>query len=623
MAVFSRREIVFLDVFQASDYLVFAPERIVLRAGARTFDIGAYCYSLREAKAGTRSLVKLVDLSSYCQFRSALVGVLVKYCINIVTLSGMPNSTMSTKWSMLKNFLEWCDESGNFVGMSISVVRRTVVKKYCEHLAYCARLDDRATNKYANLQNQIIEILTQAYNDDFVGHGILRLRLNNSLCVPTAPPPDEDQVKSLDMCYAVYKGFSAFFMGFQKYPFKWDLPKYIGQAVWVFPCIIKFISPLDSQRCSGLNRAAGVIDFNNGCVLSLELAEKVFNNRDTARSCRNLMLQTIAHANSDPRNFRRVELARYAMFAFFFIFQAKATVSLTQAIDLKWSGEYSISKADPKFRVIKFRAGAKVQNFRVSSDFVPEFEEFLKFRARLLGECKCDYLFFSFDSKKGPFPLPEGIVQQFNRTLNRVDPCFRLLRTREWRAAKSDFLLSSNSPIIASDSLQNTPETIVDHYAEGRDTDQKIQFKAFYERLSEVVVKTTISLLQISVACCDSYGSPLAERGAPIEPDCTKEFGCLFCAFLKVHASEGGVRKLLSCRYFIYRISYINSSTKSQDDLYAPIIQRINEIVEYIRVASEEFGAMVERVERSVDVDEELDPYWESRIQVLVEIGVL
>jgi len=161
------------------------------------------------------------------------------------------------------------------------------------------------------------------------------------------------------------------------------------------------------------------------------------------------------------------------------------------------------------------------------------------------------------------------------------------------------------------------------HYSQGRESDQKKQFSEFFRRLVVVVGKLSERFTQIGSAMCQSVGNPEAEENAPITPDCKGDFGCFFCRFFKVHANEEGVRKLLSCRYFVERVSYINPSEMAQSSWYQPVLDRIDEIIDYIESLSPELYLMVADIERSINEEHQLDSYWEGKIELLIQVGVL
>lgn len=618
----SARETVLIDLAKQKSWPIGSPSEVIIKANNNRVDIGAYCYSVKERKAGSRSGLKLVDVKTLCARRERFVDVLIQFFLSQRHHSGKALDTIHGYWTKYKIFLDWCESYQNFPDMTDAIERRRVVSEFCADLKVRYRLDPSATNKYADAQKAAISITSIAFCDDHVGHGIPRLFFSSTLQKPTEAPDDEVQAKSYAMCHAVYQGFSTFFIKNLRYPFRWQLPSYLGISLWVFPCIVKFRSPLGRQE-EKLVRPVRSINFEVGRVRSLDELEKIYNNRDTARTCRNLMLKAINESNKDPRYIRRIELANHAVTAFMLIFQAKTGMNFKQVRELPWGEEFTVEKADQKFRVVKWRAGGVVRSFRVSLDFIEEFRGYLEFRRIILQGWIAEKLFIHMRSDRGVREINEFILGGFEVFLRKVDPDFYLVRTREWRAAKSDAVLAKNNVVIASDALQNEPATLLTHYAEGREIDQKRQFKKFYEQLSQVVVIIAKKLNHIGVAMCENPGNPEPEQGAPIVADCKVEFGCFFCKFFKVHADEVGIRKLFSCRYFIKRISYVNSSDDSQESLYLPVIKRIDEILDYIKSSSSEMGQLVEMVRFSVEEEYRLDPYWDGRIAVLAQVGVL
>lgn len=619
---YREREILFLDVEAQSSYQGDRPEDVVLMIGDQAFDIGAYCYANRDAKAGSRSRIKKVVSSSFCEVRAKCIACFITYFLEMRHYRGLSLATIRGSCSQLKVFLDWCDLRSSFPDLTQPVERKGCVKEFCAHLSLQFRLNDNATNKYATSQRFIIEAVSLAFGDEYVGHGINVLRHNNLFAVPTEVPEDDVQARSYAMCQAVYVGFSELFLNFLNYPYSWKLPAYLGGNLWVFPCLIKFRSPF-SNVTDELDRPARAVDFERGCVRSLDEAEVNYNNRYTARSCRNLMLKQISDANSDPRNAYRIILANHAMAAFAAMFQAKTAMNFKQLRELSWGDSYEVVKSDPHFKVVKWRAGGVIQKFRASTQFVAEFEVFLKFRERLLNGVDSDLLFFVFTAGKRVSALDSGSLTRLERFIRRVDKDFRLVKTREWRAAKADAHLTGFNINITSIALQSEPGTIEGHYSQGREIDQKRQFSEFYRRLVVVVGKLSERYTQIGVAMCQNIGHPESEGDAPIAPDCNGDFGCFFCRFFKVHADKEGVRKLLSCRYFVERISYVNPSSMAQDSWYQPIIDRIDEIIAYIKGLSAELSLMVAEVDRSVNEDHQLDSYWESKVEVLTQVGVL
>jgi hypothetical protein len=557
-----------------------------------------------------------------CPVRTSVVDLVIKFLFSQRHQAGRSLDTVYGYWRDYKYFFEWCESKGSFPNLLDTIARRRAVQDFCAELLVEHRLDPKATNRYSFLQNAAIGHTSLIFSDELVGQGVSKIYYNSSIGGVTEAPEEELQAKSYAMCEAVYLCFSSFFIKNLRYPFKFELPAYLGGSVWVFPCVVKFVSPFNFDR-KEQDKSARAYNFESGYVRSVAALTDIYKNSDTAYNCRKLAERTLLESNADPFHFRRVELANHAITAFMSIFQANTGMNLGQVISLPWAKGFDVEKADQGFRVVKWRAGGIVIKFRTTLAFFTVFKEFLGFRSLLLQGKEFSTLFFHLNNRRGAYCLDSGIQNRFEKFLRKIDSNFTLLKTRQWRSAKSNSVIQRNSIFTTADSLQNTPSTVRAHYVEGSEGDQKRQFKNFFEALSKVVVLIGGGLKDIALAKCENPGSPLQITNIPVVPDCKSEVGCLFCTYFRVHANEAGLRKLISCHYFVQRISYSNPSDQFQNEIYLPVIGRIEEIVNYIAGLSPEMYDLVNKVRVSVYDDYELDAYWSDRIESLVQVGYL
>ena len=148
-------------------------------------------------------------------------------------------------------------------------------------------------------------------------------------------------------------------------------------------------------------------------------------------------------ANADSRHNQRLKLAMIAFNIFIMLFVAQTGMNWAQVISLAWSECYDTEVPQQNIRVIKWRAGNKVCHFELPTSFMPVFRKFLNLRKYLLADRPCDWLFFRFihSIKTGiPLPLKNGLNSIYI-TLRRIDPELPKITPRQWRAAKSDWLI--------------------------------------------------------------------------------------------------------------------------------------------------------------------------------------
>jgi hypothetical protein len=123
-----------------------------------------------------------------------------------------------------------------------------------------------------------------------------------------------------------------------------------------------------------------------------------------------------------------------------------------------------------------------------------------------------------------------------------------------------------------------------------------------------------------AIGVCSSYGNPQLNGAAPVTPDCRGPEGCLFCDQFKVHADERDTKKLLSCRYCLQQTAHLVSSEEHFQNLFVPIFERISFILEAID--RRETG-LVERIRLEVEENGELDPYWQSKLEMLATLELV
>ena len=143
---------------------------------------------------------------------------------------------------------------------------------------------------------------------------------------------------------------------------------------------------------------------------------------------------------------------------------------------------------------------------------------------------------------------------------------------------------------------------------------------SFFDRLDDIVMDSHIiapELVERAVGKCSSFGNPHKSSAAPLTPDCKGPEGCLFCDNFKVHADERDTRKLISCRYCLQQSAHLTASEEHCLALFGPIFDRIAVILSEVRRRQ---AGLVERIEHEVVNDGELDPYWASKLEMLVNL---
>jgi hypothetical protein len=338
----------------------------------------------------------------------------------------------------------------------------------------------------------------------------------------------------------------------------------------------------------------------------------------------------IDEVNNDRKHQSRVYFGELAMMAYrnlFMLLLASNGSGLDGYEDyseIPWGNfnQESYAKSYWKFRYQKGRANQKKVEFKLLRSDYSLFIRYLELRKALINaygknEEDCSLLFF-FYGKKGfkPFANQKNFLKSF--------PEVPHINSQIARATKSDLLLHSTNDVrLVSETLQNTPQTVLRSYARGTVRGHVKEIGGFLENLS-VVVKQAVrqtSEIESEVGECEKF-EPKAIESQPkkIKPDCRSKEGCLFCEQYRVHADKIDVRKLLSYLYFIQEAEVTLSQTEQFKTYFKPVVERIESILVYIKELSADHGRMVIKLEEEVLKDGELSEFFERELALQEEV---
>lgn len=610
------------------------PERCVISIGDRTHDIGALCY-LRRSNAirtgGNKS--RLVDPSSLERTRIDTARKLTECISLIMRSSGNSMNTIYTLAANVIRFVTWCDtECHKGIFGSEQDTRRAFLA-YIEHLRHRVSTDVLHNNTAVLCQNDVVSFLETFIEKDDITHGVRLFRLSQSAKNPTSPPDEASQGKVLSLCQRMFTELAKHVLNHAPYPFKLTLPHYLGwgdNSLWMFPNNKVFLTPHELEQRNNLRLGHWAMNYVEGRLATLdEIASKYKGTVDANRSIRTAE-QQITDANLDPQNCHRRTLAMLAHNSFVMLFIANTGMNWSEVRRLPWGKDYEVGDEHQGFREIKFRAKGRNVSFEIQTSFLAKFKRYLELRAYLVNGKSYGTLFLSLGMRAAQKPRPMGddVLSALINTLRRIDPSLPRILARQWRASKSDYLITRTDPSTTALILQNNESTVLQSYVAGSESRAIAEMGQFYEKLTRVVLDagqtSPANITDSAIGECTQYGSPVPTDAAPpIAPDCHQSEGCLFCDKYVVHADERDVRKLMSCRTCIYRMAHLSASEEYFQSLFGEVLHRIDAILGTIGGKSEEHKTLVERVRVEVEDGGQLDPYWEHKMQTLSSLGVV
>lgn len=612
------------------------PEKIVIQfPNNRSLDLGALCYLKRKHPKGigfnvrTRKKVKSrpVDPSSFYPQRTKHVEKLVRYLSEQISVSGKRLETVRNTIGRFIPFMDWADQNNHTRVLDGVEFAKASINDYLKHLLERVKFEEIVFSSAISQQEAVISVLSDYFNIDNFSHGLPLLR--NHLCPknPTSPPDEKRSSDALSLSERLFDNIFCFVWNFKKYPYPIVVPehyKYPKNTLWIFPANSWF-----KPAYKPMSLKNGAYNYSEGKLYTLK--EMIANSPNTHKSKLSESIdkaqEALICANADRHNTHRLLLAQLALHCFVIMFQAETGMNWSQLVNMPWTGEYESVSERQLFRVIKWRANNKEVYFEITSAFLPKFKKFLNLREYLLRDKEFSFLFFKLNIEinniQPPTQLAEHQVSTYT-ILKRIHPDLTYIKNREWRAAKSDWLIRNTDPSTTALILQNSEKTVLAHYAAGSETTQIRELSKFLNGLSNSVLKKGESppgAVNQPIGTCSDYLSPSQTiQVKNISSDCSNLEGCFFCAKFRVHADEIDTRKLLSCRYCLERLATNYQGDQFYESSIQPLLNRINAILHKI---SEKDPELFYRISESVELNGELEFYWAQKFQMLLELEII
>lgn len=608
----------------AEGVTILHPELAVVKFGlSKTLDIGILCYARRTVfDKSSRNSIRKVSLESLVQSRIPNVRQLLDH-ISELSSSGSRMRTLYDHFSSLVGFVNWADINEWPDVLSGAEAAKPAMRAYFEHVRERVMRNSINLNTGARIQSNVLRAIEGFFDAEHLGRGLNLLKRDKSITESTVPPSEADQARVLSLCNCLFDGICELVVDRLQYPYALRTPKHLGfpnNHLWLFPAKAWYKTP---AMIAASPRHAGY-DYVEGRLATLAEAKRQYSNINTPRDVTFAARTTLKHANENYNHTSRWHLACKALNSFLIMFLAATGMNWSDALELSWSEDYEVDTTNQGFRTVKWRAGGRVVSFELSISFLPKFRRFLALRTYILQGRKCDHLFFSsLKASDPPTPIRSNLDRTYEM-LSGIDPALNPVMSREWRAAKSDWLVRHTDPSTAALVLQNSEGTVLQHYAQGSETLHHEEMSKFLSEMAVAVLAPDEKIENATpraVGLCTSFGMPVAiDAETRIKPDCDSAEGCLFCDKFKIHADETDTRKLLSCRYVINLTSPLSNSDEEFNELFRPILERIDGLI--LDIAARDL-AMVERIKLEVNEDGELDAYWAGKVEMLMTLGLI
>jgi hypothetical protein len=573
-----------------------------------------------------------LNKNSYDMGRKKVIDTILDILFRL-KFTGKSLITISGEYSKIKYLIDWIDESKIAFPQTVIQAKELYIR-YTTFLRLQIKTKGSDGKYEVGLQHSALYFLENLFNDShFIGEGVPKME-RSGLAKENVLPKVDIYTESLQFFYDIFTQLSQLILKKEEFP---ALIKVSDKEYYIANYGTSFVVKKDSKdnlfvafdsTCGRIKTFEEMIDIDRLNRYDTN-DQKCFYKRNLKTS----ISKIIANFNeADNRNFSEARrwIANTAMQSYFMLFLFQTGMNDSTAAGLKWNDDYIIEKDEQNFRTIKYRAGNKPVEFNIQSNFIQDFKKFIELRSYVLQKEENPYLFFMYNTDKKCVSNPvsqfkgsyNGVIRKSlaNKFNTKVSP----ITSRDLRRFKGNFIVEKHGASIAAKSLQNNLSTTLNKYVAAQKEKPEIELSSYFDKLNSTILSNSNKDLDTSIGKCSSYGNPCTmelPRKSEIAVDCKQQEGCLFCSNYKIHADRDDIDKLHSLLYVLEETKYIAEDINQYNLIFMPVINRAQSLVAYFKENVSE--KLVEESRCSVFDDELLHPYWEHKLSLLNELGVL
>ncbi len=587
----------------------------------RNFAICQILYPNSVKKSNSKYV--LVNELKYDSIRKNIINYLIEYIIIKNKHTGLKPATTIRRIKEIKYFVEFSDSNNlNFLG-NINQAQKTFLR-YSKYLQSSIQNNKYAQRTGSRLQKEALLMLSKIYNINPIEIQQNSVIIHSGNELRTTKSMNEE---SITYCFNFYidlfNNIYDCIINNQQYPYKSTICE---RTYWLLPYKSGFVTDETKPvKTGGFDVASGKVLQYEDLYKDQYIGMSKTKRASYKKAIRHFKVY-LAEANSNYESDVRMYLAQYGLKAYYMLFLFTTGMNDSSAATLRWNKDYTIHKEMQNFKNIKYRANNKEVEFNIASKFLTFFKKFLILREYLLHKkFSCEYLFFNGNGDSAYISTTNkngNLSSHINNTSMKSfnNKKLKNLTSRTIRLYKTKYLIKNHGIVEASNIVQTSLTTLLKHYTgENKDTSAE-QITNYFEGLNKSTLQKTNNDQNTPAGHCASYGTPKTNISLnAINIDCVKSEGCFFCEHFRCHADEDDIRKLLSILYIIEETKNNAESIEHFNSIYLIIITRINNLLDELSKRNDN----IEKIRKEVFEDEILSYYWEKRLEMFVELGVL
>lgn len=549
-----------------------------------------------------------VDLNTYQLKRKIIIKYIIEDIIIAHIQKGSTYVTITIAIRYLIHFVNWMNQENilyiNNLDHAVSI--------FYEYTLFLKRgirtskiLQAEAHVKHTSAYKFLSTIFNDKENRLLSSVKLIKNIRNNTL----SKSSDEDMKYHYNFYYNFFHQVTDFLLSNNPYPLKLKLS---NKEIWCLPSAKIFFKENKDFPMA--------FDPKNGTVRSVVSLQDIyhFDNDNIAKVSIKSFRQTMDNANKSQSS-KRVELASHALKAFYILFLTNTGMNDSTAATLAWVDEYETDDIQYKFKNIKYRAGNKLVEFQIKNQFVNDFKKYLQLRDYLLNGHSLEYLFFIGNGKKARITntLKHGVFSSYINKLfiTSLDSSLPNISSKQLRVNKTHQVVKQNGILAASQLLQSSVTTIMKSYLGESDESSAEQLSNYFDKLNENIFSTSDDNVSTNIGKCSNHEISTLQN--------QKSENCLFCEHFRIYVDKEDLQKLYSLKYLISECRYIAKNEQHFNSVYGDIYKRIESIEKLIITSNKSDLETLKEIESDVFEHENLHPYWEHKLNMLISIGML
>lgn len=560
-----------------------------------------------------------VDKKTYTKKRELIIKYMIEELIIKKYHLGQKKATIYTSLGHVISFIDWIiDDKTDFLN-SIEEAQK-VFLEYTYYLNISIKNNIYTQGSAHSYQYAALKMLQYFHDDKENKISTITPLIKNIRDTKMEKSLDKDKKYHFNFYYKFFHGIANFILNYEKYPFKLNL---VSNDIWVTP------SPFGYIMNNHKKKVPKCFNIISGEPYTIEEMKTLYNiQHSTANNLLKYYQTNLDKHNTNYRSYYRISLANSGLKAYYILFLSITGMNDSTASTILWDDKFEITKGNQKFHNIKCRAGNKIVEFQIQSKFIKDFKKYLELRKYLLNGQVSSYLFFtssrninqiSFRNKTGSFS------SFINREMKKnIDPVLPMLHSRQLRINKISQVIKNDGIIVASQIAQSSINTLIKFYQGESFESTSIQLTQYFQHLNKHIFEINQKYIETSIGYCNNYNSPYSEIMFANKPiNCKQPESCLFCESYALHGDKSDFKKIYSLQYVILESKFIAKDIQHFEDIYTPVLKRIeticNEAISLKKISLDELN----QIKNNVFITQNLDPYWEHKLNSLVLMGIL